>query len=260
HSWGGGPKGRRGCALEFHLPARRGGRRRSRRVGANAYPFPAAAALFFATLAGILRVTSSARLMSAAGAFSRQFPGTTTYPPILCPATGSKSRPPCFLTSFAAPATQDRRNLVLAYHIQRGQIDGVDVSGHSVAVVADAPAKMLDGNWRVGLMIDDKASKEQADKLAGVFSGQMGGPMASLAPLIGEVLGIEQHPIEFRDDGRKHHLKIGNEIAIDVEEYVPAFEGLSEPTKVVGVFHPSNTTLTMARPTASRIKAFGMEF
>ena len=167
---------------------------------------------------------------------------------------------PCLVTSFAAPATQDRCNLVLAYHIQRGQIDGVDVSGHSVAVVADAPAKMLDGNWRVGLMIDDKASKEQADKLAGVFSGQMGGPMASLAPLIGEVLGIEQHPIEFRDDGRKHHLKIGNEIAIDVEDYVPAFEGLSEPTKVVGVFHPSNTTLTMARPTASRIKAFGMEF
>src|SRR5213076_790 len=96
HSWGGGPKGRRGCALEFHLPARRGGRRRSRRVGANAYPFPAAAAFF---LAGILRVTSSARLMSAIGAFTRQFPGTTTYPPILCPATGSKSRPPCFLTA-----------------------------------------------------------------------------------------------------------------------------------------------------------------
>ena len=56
---------------------------------------------------------------------------------------------PCSVTSFAAPATQDRCNVVLAYHIQRGQIDGVDVSGHSVAVVADAPAKMLDGNWRV---------------------------------------------------------------------------------------------------------------
>src|SRR5439155_10927909 len=83
----------------FHLPARRGGRRRSRRVGANAYPLRAAAAFFFATLAGIFRVTSSARLMSAAGAFTRQFPGTTTYPPILCPATGSKSLPPCFLTA-----------------------------------------------------------------------------------------------------------------------------------------------------------------
>ena len=165
---------------------------------------------------------------------------------------------PCTVTSFAAPATQDRCQVVLAYHIQRGEIDGTDVSDHSVAVVADAPAKMLDGNWRVGLLIDDKASKEQADKLAGVFSGQMGGPMAALAPLISEVLGIEQHTIEFQDNGHKHHLKIGGDIAIDVEDYVP--QGFTEPTQLVGVFHPSNTTLTIARPTSSRIKAFKMEF
>jgi hypothetical protein len=147
---------------------------------------------------------------------------------------------------------------VLAFHITRGAVDDVDVAGRSVAVVADAPAKMLDGGWRVGLVIDDKASKEQADKLAGVFSGQMGGPMAALAPLIGEVLGIEQKSIEFRDSGHKHHLKIGDEIAIDVEDYIP--EGMSEPTRLVGVGHPSNTTLTVGRPTTSRIKAFGMEF
>ena len=165
---------------------------------------------------------------------------------------------PCSVTSFATPATQDRCNVILNYHIQRGEIDGVDVSGHSVSVVADAPAKMMDGNWRVGLLIDDKASKEQADKLAGVFSGQMGGPMASLAPLIKEVLGIEQHPIEYHDSGHKHRVKIGRDISVEVEDYTP--EGFKEPTKLVGVFHPSNTTLTIARPTESRIKAFGMEF
>ena len=165
---------------------------------------------------------------------------------------------PCSVTSFAAPATQERCQVVLAYHVTRGQIDGVDVSGRSVAVVADTPAQMIKGSWRLGLIIDDKASKEQAEKLAGVFSGQMGGPMSHLAPLVSEVMGIERMPIEFRDDGHKHHLKAGNDIAIDIEDYVP--QGMSEPTKVVGVFHPSNTTLTIARPTESRIKAFGMEF
>jgi hypothetical protein len=165
---------------------------------------------------------------------------------------------PCTVTTFATPGTEDRCHAVLAFHITRGTIDGVDVAGHSVAVVADAPAKMLDGNWRVGLIIDDKASKEQADKLAGVFSGQMGGPMAGLAPLIADVLGIEQKPIEYRDSGHKHHLKIGDEVVIEVEDYIP--QGMSEPTQVVGVGHPSNTTLTVARPTTSRIKAFGMEF
>ncbi len=165
---------------------------------------------------------------------------------------------PCAVTSFASPGTEDRCTVILNYHVQKGQIDGVDVSGHSVSVLADAPAKMLDGNWRVGLIIDDKASKEQADKLAGVFSGQMGGPMASLAPLIAEVLGIEQHPIEYHDSGHMHGVKIGRDISVEVEDYTP--EGLPEPTKLVGVFHPSNTTLTIARPTESGIKAFGMEF
>jgi len=165
---------------------------------------------------------------------------------------------PCTVTTFASPGTEDRCQVVLAFHITRGTVDGVDVAGHTVAVAADAPANMLDGNWRVGLIIDNKASKEQADKLAGVFSGQMGGPMGSLAPLIGEVLGIEQKPIEFRDSGHKHHLKIGNEIAIDVEDYIP--EVMTEPTKLVGVGHPANTTLNVARPTTSRITAFGMEF
>ena len=165
---------------------------------------------------------------------------------------------PCSVTSFASPATQDRCHVILNYHVRRGEVDGVDVSGMSVSIIADAPAKMLDGNWQVGLLIDAKASKEQADKLGGVFSGAMGGPMANIAPLIGKVLGIEQMPIEYGDNGVKHHVKIGNDIAIEVEDYVP--QGFSEPTRLQGVFHPSNTTLAIARPTSSRIKAFGMEF
>ena len=165
---------------------------------------------------------------------------------------------PCTVTSFALPATGDRCQVVLNYHVTRGEVDGVDVSGRSVSVVADAPKKMLDGGWRVGLIIDDKASKEQADKLRGVFAGQAGGPMANLAPLIGELLGIERLPIEYSDKGKHHSIKIGDDVAIEVEDFA-AQEG-GETTKLSGVFHPSNSTLTIARPSASKIKAFGMEF
>lgn len=165
---------------------------------------------------------------------------------------------PCTVTSFASPATDDRCQVILNYHVTRGEIDGVDVGGHSVSIIADAPKNMLEGRWRVGLIIDDKASKEQADKLAGVFAGQMGGPMANIAPLIGEVLGIERLPIDYKDDGHSHHIRIGGEVAIEVEDYMP--EGASETTELSGVSHPSNSTITIARPTSSRIKGFGMEF
>jgi hypothetical protein len=165
---------------------------------------------------------------------------------------------PCTVTSFASPATGDRCHVVLNYHVRRGEVDGVDVSGRSVSLVVDAPKKMLDGGWRVGVIIDDKASKEQADKLTAVFAGQAGGPMANLAPLIGEVLGIEQKPIEYSDHGNRHRIRIGDDIAIEVEDYV-AHEG-GEATKVTGVDHPSGSTITIAKPIESKIKAFGMEF
>jgi hypothetical protein len=165
---------------------------------------------------------------------------------------------PCSVSTFASPGTEDRCQVVFGFHVSRGTIDGVDVSGRMVALAADAPAKMLDGNWRVGMIIDDGATKEQVDKLAGVFSGQMGGPMAGIAPLVGEILGVEQKPIEIRESGHKHHLKIGNDVEIEVEDYIP--EGMNEPTRLVGVGHPANTTLTVARPTTSKINVFGMQF
>ena len=165
---------------------------------------------------------------------------------------------PCTVTSFASPATGDRCQVVLNYHVQRGEIDGVDVSGRSVSIVADSPKRMLDGGWRVGVIIDDKSSKEQVDKLTAVFAGQAGGPIANLAPLIGEVLGIEQLPIEYSDKGNRHSIRIGDSVAIEVEDFA-AEEG-GETTKLTGVQHPSGSTITIARPISSQIKAFGMEF
>jgi hypothetical protein len=148
--------------------------------------------------------------------------------------------------------------VILNYHVRRGEVDGVDVSGRSVSLVVDSPKNMLDGGWRVGVIIDDQASKEQADKLTGVFAGQAGGPMANLAPLIGEVLGIEKHPIEYADHGNRHSIRIGDAVAIEIEDYAAQAGG--ETTKLTGVAHPSNSTITIAKPVESKIKAFGMEF
>jgi len=147
---------------------------------------------------------------------------------------------------------------VLVYHVDRGSIDDVDVSGLSVAVVADTPQMMTAGNWNLGLIVDQTASQQQADALAGVYSGQSGGPMAALAPLVGNVLSIERATIDYSNEGLRHSVRIGDSVAIEVEDFVPA--GLPEPTRLQGVFHPSNTTITIAKPVSSRISAFGMTF
>ena len=48
------------------------------------------------------------------------------------------------------------------------------------------------------------------DKLDKVFSGQLGGPMEGLAPLVAEFVGVERAPIEIHDDGVRHILRVGD--------------------------------------------------
>jgi hypothetical protein len=80
---------------------------------------------------------------------------------------------------------------------------------------------MTDGNWRLGVFVDDHATEEQFDKLVQVFGGQLGGPMAALTPLIGEMLGVERAEIEIHDDGLRHSVRVGSMIDFEVEDIVP---------------------------------------
>lgn len=57
---------------------------------------------------------------------------------------------PCTWSAFTAKATLDRCRALLAYHVDSGEIDGVDVSGLNFAIFLDTPPVMGEGNWRVG--------------------------------------------------------------------------------------------------------------
>ena len=166
---------------------------------------------------------------------------------------------PCNL-SFDHGATYDFCRATLAFHVREGEIDGTDVAGLKVVVIIDTPKVMTDGNWKLGMYIDEDASDEQADKLAGVFGGQRGGPMAGLGPLVGEVLGVERARIDMTDDGLRHGVRVGNAIDFEVEDIVPFGVETGEPAKVTGIFHPAGPDLTISRATRSEINAFGIEY
>jgi hypothetical protein len=124
-------------------------------------------------------------------------------------------------------------------------------------MLADTPGQMTDGGWRVGLFLDEASDEDQRAALTAVFSGQQGGPAALFAPLIGELLGIEVAPIEFADDGRRHHVRIGDAVDIEVEDFAAAQDG--EVMTLHGIGHPANTTLALAQGVRARIQAFGLD-
>src|ERR687885_361329 len=73
----------------------------------------------------------------------------------------------------------------VAWHVERGAVRGVDVSGLTVVGVATIPGNILQGNWRVVLYVDSKGTPQQRDALLEVFTGKLGGAIADLAALIG---------------------------------------------------------------------------
>ena len=107
----------------------------------------------------------------------------------------------------------------LAYHFEQGTIDGVDVSGLTLATNVFIPGNVLDGNWRAQLFIDDRASAEQEAALLSVFTGKQGGPIADLAALIGELVGVVRAPITFEVEEGKGTLRIGDTTEAVMEPY-----------------------------------------
>ena len=169
---------------------------------------------------------------------------------VVCPCTAS----------LALGADYDRCRVTLVFNVTEGEIDGTDVGGLKVAAIADTPKVMSDGNWRLGVFIDAAASDEQAEKLGGVFGGQLGGPMAALAPLVGENLGVERASIEVEEEGLRHSVKIGDAIDFEIEDVVSFGVETGEPARLSGIFHPAGSELTIAKATRSRIDAFGITY
>jgi hypothetical protein len=167
---------------------------------------------------------------------------------------------PCGASGFSAPADYDRCNAVLAWHIDAGEVDGTDVGDISVVLVLDSPRQMSEGDWRVGMFMDDRASEEQAEKLGGIFSGQMGGPLANVVPLISENLGMEVASIEHVDDGLRHRVKVGDAIDVEIEDVVSPFDPDGPLPKLTETKHPANSELTPARTLSARVQGLGVDY
>jgi hypothetical protein len=113
---------------------------------------------------------------------------------------------PCWVGEDPDSGTCDG---VLSWQVDRGTVDGVDVSGHNLTILTHIPGNILKGNWRVVVYIDDKATDRQQEALLNVWTGKLGGPVADLAQLVGEVMAVERVPMSFGVEGGKGTLHIG---------------------------------------------------
>jgi hypothetical protein len=110
----------------------------------------------------------------------------------------------------------------LAWHFDKGQIRGVDVSGLTLALAVHIPGNVLAGKWRAVVYMDEKATPQQEEALLKVYTGQLGGPVADLVQLIGEVIRVERAPITFTVEGGKGKLIIGQTVNAEMAPFMGA--------------------------------------
>ncbi|MGH2474393.1 MAG: DUF1326 domain-containing protein [Candidatus Limnocylindrales bacterium] len=166
---------------------------------------------------------------------------------------------PCTWSNLSRPATNNDCRAVLAFRVERGTIEGVDVADRTVVLVLLTPKLMVDGNWQAGLVIDQDASDDQIAQLTKVFTGQIGGPMAGLAPLITEFLGAERAAIELDLGPDGWSLRVGD--AAELDGALVRGPDSDEAVTVTGIVaHPAGPTLTVTPATSSRWSLHGIEY
>src|SRR2546428_4914747 len=111
---------------------------------------------------------------------------------------------------FLAPATEDHCDVFIGWHVTNGHLGSVDLEGLNAALVVHSPKQMTDGGWKLALYTDERANPEQAKALGAIFSGQAGGHLANLGPLIGSVAGVTSLPITFEKRDGKRRPKVGS--------------------------------------------------
>lgn len=111
---------------------------------------------------------------------------------------------------FLSPPTTGDCTALLAWHIDQGSYGQTDLKGLNAALAVHSPGHMMEVKWKVALYVDERGNQSQQDALTQIFSGQAGGHLAGLAPLIGEVLGVKAVPIEYRSEGKRRSVRVGD--------------------------------------------------
>lgn len=118
---------------------------------------------------------------------------------------------------FLSPPTQGDCTVLIGWHIDSGHFGDIGLDGLNVAFAVHSPGHMLEVQWNAAIYLDDRADERQIEALQTIFSGQAGGHPSVLASHVGNILGVQNAHIEYRVEGKKRSLRIGEVATAEIE-------------------------------------------
>ena len=147
----------------------------------------------------------------------------------------------------------------LFFQIETGNFGDVTLDGLGFAIIIHTPGAMADGDWKIGLIVDERAEPAQREALATIGRGEAGGVPARLALLTKEFAGIEHLPIRFEKSGMTRSVEIGAALDQAIEG-VPGRGNPDEPIYLDNTGHPANNRLALAKASRSHVHVFGIDW
>lgn len=166
---------------------------------------------------------------------------------------------PCIITNMMAEPTHHTCKAAIAMRINDGHFGDLSLNGVAFVVMAMVDGPMADGNWTVGLIIDDGASDEQVAAIGAICSGDAGGPMEQASALVGSFAGIERAKIEIDEPHMAFSLKAGDLLSNGAELVPTAFDP-DQPLYIDNTAHPANKRLALGKATHTTMNVFGIEW
>jgi hypothetical protein len=144
---------------------------------------------------------------------------------------------------------------VIVLGVKQGNLDDLDLSGVDAALVYTIPGNPSGGNWKMGLVVNDGASDEQAQALERIFRGEEGGMWEAFSPLISEWLGVERAAVSV-SDGKSPSGSVAGIGKLGLEPYTDA-EG--NPTRVKSAVFGMGPEFTIGQA-SGKVDGFGISF
>jgi hypothetical protein len=118
---------------------------------------------------------------------------------------------------FLGPPSTGDCTVLVAWHIDKGNLGSLNLNGLNVALAAHSPGHMAKVKWDAALYLDAKAGEAQRNALTQIFGGQAGGHPAALGAFIGKVLGVKAVEFNYSANGKKRSLNIPNIVDAEIE-------------------------------------------
>ena len=106
-----------------------------------------------------------------------------------------------------------------SWHIEQGNLGDVRLDGLNVAAWLHAPGNLTQGNWRLALYIDERATPEQFQAIEELWHGKHGGYLEVISSFVSENMGTKRANITWKEEGKQRHMTVKGVGGVDMAAY-----------------------------------------